>query len=101
MSLLKTNDAAGSLALGMTYAEAKEMVQNEGFMFGYLPKVFQTKELQEISNQWLEDRFLRFYDHYCAHPEEVAAIMAQAKIASGQISVDPTMRFDVELTELE
>ena len=100
MSILKTTDAAGSLALGMTYADAKEMVENEGYMLRYLPKVFQTPELEAISNQWWEDRFLRFYDHFNNHPQEAAAIMAQAKVAGSQVVVSADMRFDVELEEL-
>jgi len=102
MPLYKDTDASsGSLALGMTYAEAEAMVRQDGFMFEYLPKVFQTKELRDLSTQWWEDRFLRFYDYYKSHPEESIAILAQAKVASSSVVVDSGMRFEVELSEIE
>ena len=101
MPMIKDNDAAGSLSLGMTYADAKAMILENGFMFEYLPKVFQTKELRDLSNQWWEDRFLNLYEYYKGHPSEVMAILSQAKVAGGAIEIDASMKFDVELAEIE
>ena len=95
------NNAAESLPLGMTIAEAKTMVENEGFMFQYLPKQLQTEELEEIAEKWWIDNFTHFLNHYKSHPQEVATIIAQAKVAGSQISVSSDMRFEVELDEID
>ena len=88
-------------ALSITEAEAKTMVENEGFMFQYLPKQLQTKELEEIAEQWWVDNFTHFLNHYKSNPQEVATIMAQARVAGSQISVSSDMRFEVELDEID
>lgn len=95
------NNAAESLPLGMTLSEARTMVENEGFMFQYLPKQLQTKELEEIAEQWWVDNFTHFLNHYRGNPQEVSAILAQAKVAGSQIMVSSDMRFEVELDEID
>jgi hypothetical protein len=99
MSLYKMNDV-GALAVGMTYAEAKELILADGYMFEYLPEVHKTPELRMLASQWWEDRFLRFYDYYRCHPQETAEIIAQASVASKSIQVAEHMRFEVELSEI-
>ena len=99
--MYKNNNISDSMTLGMSYADAKEMVENEGFMLEYLPKCFQTEELKAIANQWWEDRFLNLYAHYKSHPQEVAEILSQAKVAGSQIVVGSDMKFEVELAEID
>jgi len=101
MSIIKDSNAANSLLLGMTLADAREIVENEGFMFGYLPKCFQTDELKEIAEQWWINNFMQKYDHYRNHPQEVTAILAQAQVAGRQVVVGNDMKFDVSLEEMD
>ena len=100
MAFEKNSDQSTTTSLGMTYADAKKMVEKEGFMFKYLHKCFQTDELGEICNQWWEDRFLQYYEHYRTHPDEAREIMSQAKAAGQTIAIDADMKFDVELEEI-
>jgi len=96
MPLEKYGNPAANMALGMTYAEAIELIKEKAYLYEYLPSVFKTAEMKQIMNDYWEDRFLKFYDHYRHHPDEARIVYAQAKAAGATVPISGDMSFDIE-----
>jgi hypothetical protein len=97
MALYKTSDPAEGRALGFTYAEAKEMIRKEGFLYDGLPQQFKTSEMLDICNDYWRDHIYDVLKYYLEdHPDELAPLVRRAKAMQGMVTADADMTFDVE-----
>jgi len=78
MAVDKFGDPKSSAPIGMSYKEAMTMINQEGFLYEYLPESYKTAEMSQLRDNWWRDSIVEKILHYRKNPEQLAEIVKKA-----------------------